>query len=131
MTTIVALDLVTTELAHSPPEFAKKEILPCRSRRDMKSLDDAVIERQEAVVEKAAERDLMVGEVLECLAEVRRRWLVLLAHTTPAGEFVDDRLVSLTPLDELSSGSSSRNSSSILYSFRYAAIAGACCVRTR
>jgi hypothetical protein len=67
----------------------------------MQPLDDDVVQRQEAVVEKARERDLMVGEVAERDAELGRGRLVLLAQSAPLRELVPDRLAARTPRGEL------------------------------
>jgi hypothetical protein len=52
---------------------SEQEVLAGQRGADMEPLDDAVVERQLAILEKAPERDLMVGEVVERPAE-RRRW---------------------------------------------------------
>jgi hypothetical protein len=67
----------------------------------MQSLDGAVVERQEAVVEEARERDLVVGEVAERDAELGRGRLVLLAQPAPFREFVPDRLAARSSRGEL------------------------------
>lgn len=91
----------------------EEKILPSQGRSDVEPLDDAVVERQVAVVEEAAEGDLVVGEVLERLAEVRRRRLVLFADVTPLASSSKTGLLRSRRALSLASGSRSRSSSSI------------------
>jgi len=67
----------------------------------MQSLDNAIVWRQEAVVEEPRERDLMVGEVAECSAELGRGRLVQLAEGAPRRELVPDWLAARSPRGEL------------------------------
>src|SRR6185295_10517806 len=78
----------------------EEEVLASQRGPDMESLDDAVVEWQEAVLEEAAECDLMVRQVLECLTERRRWWFVLLADCAPGDELVPDGLTARASLDQ-------------------------------
>src|SRR5262249_55749744 len=79
----------------------EEEVLARQGRADVQPLDEAVVQRQEAVVEKARERDLVGGEGAERDAELGRGRLVLLAQRAPLRELVPDWLAARSPRGEL------------------------------
>jgi hypothetical protein len=64
-------------------------------------LDDAVVERDVAVLEESTERGPVIREVAERCAERRRRQLVFLAHFAPVHQLVPYGTRPRTALDEL------------------------------
>ena len=87
----------------SPPESApakRKKVLPSQSRPDMEALDNAVVRRQEAVIEKAAECDLAGaraeakdgGWSRPCDARLTRRPVCRVVETCKRSRCVSARL---------------------------------------
>ena len=67
----------------------------------MESFDSSVIERHEAELEEASERNAVVEQVANRLAELARRWFVALVDFRPCNELVEHGLAPLLTHSEL------------------------------
>jgi hypothetical protein len=75
-------------------------VLPGERGADMKTLDDAVVDGNDTVLEEARQCHLVVEQVLDGLAERGRRRLMRSVRPTPGNQLIVDGLAPRAPRGE-------------------------------